>query len=328
MSSLKDGLSRVMTGDEDTRVRATWRGIVPWGLGFGVQLLLLPVMLLGIRGVFDQSELSDVAISLTKPALLGTASALGLLFAAFLATRLDKRSVSAYGIVASCEDLTDLVVGLAIGALTYAVPTAVLLQIGEAELSTSVLFPTDSPNVIVLAITVTVIAFLFQVAFEEFAFRGVMLKNFAEGLRARHKSQTSSVVFALLSSSMIFGVSHIITQGGGGAEGRSLQLVITSTLLGVLWGGSYVLTGRLAIPFGIHLGHNLWAVIVLQPAEATLAAPALGQVSYEVSQYVLATGKALVGGICLMVWLYLSRRRLRIKEEITERTVNSTNTTS
>ena len=328
MYSLKRVLRHVTTGEEDTRVRATWRGVVPWGLAFVLQLLLLPVTVFAIRSAFDLSELRDAVVSLVEPALLGSVSALGLLFAVFLATRLDKRPVSAYGIVASREELTDWVVGLAIGALTYAVPTAVFLHLGEAELTASVLLPADSPTVIVPAVTVTVIAFLFQVAFEEFAFRGVMLKNFAEGLTARRGSQTSSVLFALLTSSIIFGVSHIIIQGGGGTEGRSLQLVITSMLMGLLWGGSYVLTGRLTIPFGLHLTHNLWPVVVLRPAELTSAAPALGQISYEVSQYMLAVGKVLVGGICLMVWFHLSRGELSIKEEITKLAVNSTDTTS
>lgn len=328
MVSVKHLLRRVTSGREDRRVRATWRGIVPWGLGFGVQPLLLSVMLLGLRSVFTLSELSDVAISLLDSALFGTASALGLVFTIFLATRLDKCSVSAYGLIASREELTDWVAGLAIGALMYAVPTAVFLQLGEAELTGSVLFPADSLSVIVLGVTVTVIAFLFQVAFEEFAFRGVMLKNFAEGLKARRGSQKSSIVFALLISSILFGVSHIITQGGGGVEGRSFQLVITSTLLGLLWGSSYVLTGKLTIPIGLHLGHNLWPIVVLQPAEVGVVAPALGQVSYEVSRYVLDTGKVVIGGICLLLWLYLSRGGLRINEEITDLTVNSTDTTS
>ena len=315
-------------GREDERVRATWRGIVPWGFGFGIQLLLLPVMVIAIRSIFDISTFSDIAISLVDPVFLGTVSAIGLIFAATLATRFDKRPISAYGIVASRKELIDWVVGLGIGALTYAIPTVVLLQLGKAKLTASVLLPADSPSVIVLALIVSVFAFLFQVAFEEFAFRGVMLKNFAEGLRSRRGSQKSSVLLALLTTSILFGVSHIISQGGGGTEGRSLQIVITSALMGLLWGGSYVLTGRLTIPFGLHLAHNLWPVVVLRPAELTSAVPALGQVSYEVSQYMLAVGKVLVGSLCLMVWLYFSRGELTIPESITKPAVSSTNKSS
>ena len=328
MYSLKRVLRRVTTGEEDTRVRATWRGIVPWLVAFAIQFLLVSVVAIGIRSVVGTSGLSDVAVSLVEPALLGAGSAFGLIFAAFLAARLDERSVSAYGIVASREELTDWVVGLAIGFLTYAVPTAVFVQLGEAELTASVLFPANSPSVIALGVTMTAIAFLFQVAFEEFAFRGVMLKNFAEGLTTRRGSQRSSVVFALLTSSILFGVSHVIAQGGGGTEGRTLQIVISSTLMGLLWGGGYVLTGKLTIPFGLHLAHNLWPVFVLRPAEAASLAPALGQVSYGVSLSLLAVGKVLVGGICLVVWLHLSRGELTIKEAITSRVVNSTKTTS
>ena len=325
MVSIPGVLARVTTGEADTRVRATWRGIVPWGLSFGIQLVLLSGLFLTIRSVLDISELSTFSASLLEFTILGVVSAIGIVFTLFLATRLDKRSVSAYGIAASREQLLDLVVGLGIGALTYAVPTAVLIRFGEAELTAPSPFPADSLSVVVLGIAVAVFAFLCQVGFEEIAFRGVMLKNFAEGLTARRGSQQSSVVLALLTSSVLFGVSHVIAQGGGGTEGRSVQLVVTSTLLGILWGGSYVLTGSLSIPFGLHLGYNLWPAVVLQPAETTLLAPALGQVSYGVSQYTLAAGKVLVGSICLMVWLYLSRGEITIREEVTNRVANSTN---
>ncbi len=324
MPSLSRALRRVTIGDEDTRVRATWRAVAPWCLGFGVQPLALTAILLTIRSVLDLSELGDVAISLTDRALFGVASALGLLLVVLLATRLDERPISAYGL----GTFPDWVAGLGIGGLTYAVPTALLLQLGEAELTAPVPFPADAPSVIALAVAVTVMAFVFQVAFEEFAFRGVMLKNFAEGLSARGVSRDRSAVLALLFSSLVFGVSHVIVQGGGGTEGRSLQLVITSALLGLLWGGGYVLTGRLAIPFGLHLGYNLWPAVVLQPTEATLGTPALGQVAYSVSQYELTAGKVLVGGVCLMVWLYLTRGELTVKADISEWAADRTSTTS
>jgi hypothetical protein len=147
-----------------------------------------------------------------------------------------------------------------------------------------------------------------------------MLGNFAEGLATRHFSQSWSAVASLLLSSVIFGLSHIITQGGGGAEGRSLQLVITSTLLGVLWGGAYVFTGRFSIPFGLHFGHGLWAAVVLQPTAVALTIPSLGRVACSISRYELVIGKVIVGSVCVLIWVYGTRGELSINSErLTER---------
>lgn len=249
-------------------------------------------------------------VALLDIGLFGAVSGLGLLVTIALGTRLDHRSLAAFGVGASGSELIDWVAGIVIGALTYAVPTAVFLQLGEADVTAWFSTQIADPRVLALVGVVALVAFGLQTAFEEFAFRGVMLSNFVEGMLERGSSSNWSVVVALLTSSVIFGMSHIVTQGGGGAEGRSIQIVLTSTLLGLLWGGAYVLTGRLAVPFGLHFGHNLWAAMVLQPTEVAMTIPALGHVTYSVSRYELAVGKVVVGASCVLVWLYLTRGEL------------------
>lgn len=234
MNSVRQWIHRVTHDVSDDRVRATWRGILPWAVGFGVQLLALAIAGFAIRSLFDVSGLGDGTVALLDIGLLGVASGLGLLVAIALGTRLDQRSLAAFGVRASRSELVDWVAGIVIGALTYAVPTAVFLQLGGADATAGFSTQIADPSVLALVGTVALVSFGLQTAFEEFAFRGVMLSNFAEGMLARGSSSNWSVVIALLTSSAIFGVSHIVTQGGGGAEGRSIQIVVTSTLLGLL----------------------------------------------------------------------------------------------
>lgn len=313
MQPMSRWIRRVRRGDIDTRPRATWRGVLPWAVGFGVQLATLAVAQFVVRTSFDASTLGRGLALLLSIGLLGAASALGLFVAIRLGTRLDTRSLSDYGVRISARELTDWVAGIAIGGLTYAVPTVLFLRLGAADVTAVFISQVDDLSVVALATAVAIVSFGFQTAFEEFAFRGVMLRNFAEGVFARRRSRNWSVALSLLTSSVVFGLSHVITQGGGGAEGRSFQLVVTSTLLGVLWGGAYVLTGQLSVPFGLHFGHNLWAAVVLQPADVALGIPALGRVTYAANRYELAVGKVLVGAICLIGWLYLTRGEVTVK---------------
>jgi len=308
-------MRRVTTGDTDGRVRATWRGVAPWAVGFGVQIPALVAARFVIRNAIDVSAVGTVAALLLDIALLGIASGLGLLVAIEVGNRLDKRSLPEYGVEVSPSELLDWTAGTAIGGLTYAVPTALFVRLGEAEVTAVTGSQVGGLGVVALVTTVAVASFGLQTAFEEFAFRGAMLKNFAEGVSDRLESRNLSVGVSLLTSALIFGVSHVITQGGGGAEGRSLQLVLTSALLGILWGGAYVLTGRLSIPFGLHFGHNLWAAVVLQPTETATNLPALGQVTYAATRYELAVGKVLVGALCLVGWLYLTRGEVAVDGE-------------
>lgn len=308
-------IRRATSGDTDGRVRATWRGIAPWAVGFGVQLPVLVAARLVIRSVFDASGLGNGPVLVLSIAPLGIASGLGLVVAIEVGKRLDERSLSEYGVEGSATELRDLTAGTAIGGLTYAVPTVLFVRLGEAEI-TAVSGPqVGDLGVVALVTAVAIASFGLQVAFEEFAFRGAMLGNFAEGVAARGGSRGLSVGVSLVTSTLVFGVSHVIVQGGGGAEGRSLQLVLTSALLGILWGGAYVLTGRLSIPFGLHFGHNVWAAVMVQPAEVALSLPALGEVTYAATRYELAVGKVLVGAFCLVGWLYLTRGEVTVERE-------------
>ena len=312
-------ISHLSYGDRDARIRAIWRGSLPAGVGFVGSTLVLPVILVMVRAMVDLSTLGRGGSAILEFGIIGTASAVGLIISVSVARTLDGRSISEYGAGTKRQDLLDWIVGIGIGGLTYAVPTAAFLVLGRATLTTK---PADSiggPPVILAVVSVATVGFLAQVGFEEFVFRGVMIKNFAEGIATRRLSKTWSVVLAMIGSSVIFGVFHVVRQGGGGVEGRSFQLVVTSTMLGILLGAGYIFSGRLSIPIGIHLGHNLWPALLLQPENLGIAAPAVGTIGYSVSDLEMTVWKVFVGLFLLFIWLLLSRGEISTRRGLAER---------
>jgi len=320
--SLRTSLSRFVRG-ANGRVRATWRGLAPFTVGFGVQLVAVALIAAALKAAIDTDALASVAVDGLDLLLLGVASAVGLGVAVALAHRLDRRSLADYGIAVSRRDLADFAAGTVVGGLTYAVPTVVLLGVGSAALTERFVSPVADPGVTVLLASVAVVVFLVQVAFEEFAFRGAMLRNFAEGVAARGMGARRAVVIALAASSVCFGLMHVISSGGGGVAGRSVELVMTSALNGLLWGGAYVLTGRLSIATGLHFGHNLWAAIIVQPSSIEMALPAVATITYEASMLSVTVGKVFVGGVCLFAWLSLTCDTVAINAHIARWTDDS-----
>jgi len=323
MMTIRSTLSRFVRGASG-RVRAAWRGLLPFTVGFGVQLVAVSVIVAALTATLDTDALGSTAVDVLDLALLGVVSAIGLAVAVALARRLDRRSLADYGIARSRRDLADFAAGTVVGGLTYAVPTVVLLGAGGAAVSDRFVSPVGDTGATALLAGLAVVVFLAQVSFEEFAFRGAMLGNFAEGLAARGVDARRAVGLALAASSVCFGVMHVIRSGGGGVAGRSVEIVVASALNGLLWGGAYALTGRLSIATGLHFGHNLWAAIVVQPASVEMALPAVATITYDASLLSLAVGKVLVGAVCLFAWLSLTRDTVGLDAQLARWTADST----
>jgi membrane protease YdiL (CAAX protease family) len=95
-------------------------------------------------------------------------------------------------------------------------------------------------------------AFLAVAIVEELIFRGYQLTNMAEGLRSRWLSAPSAVLSALCFSSTLFGFMHVLNPNA--------TLVSTANIVvaGLMLGIGFVMTGRLAIPLGIHFSWNFF----------------------------------------------------------------------
>ena len=92
--------------------------------------------------------------------------------------------------------------------------------------------------------------FLAVATLEEFAVRGYLLTNVAEGLRGYVGTDRTAVWAAVLGTAGLFGALHAANPGG------SWLSFLNIALAGVLLGVAYAATGRLAFPIGLHTTWN------------------------------------------------------------------------
>ena len=233
------------------RLRAVWR------------LLLQIILLLIISGL---SALAVVAISgvsfsgmgdavAASPLLSITTSIVGLAAAVasiWLAGRfLDRRPFSGFGMhVRERGWWSDLGFGLFLGALLMTCIFLVELAAGWVSVTGSFQAVVKEP--FALAILDPLVLFLCVGIQEELLSRGYQLTNMAEGLNYPSIGPRGAVLLALVISSAIFGVLHIFNPGA------TLVSTVNISLAGIFLGLGYVLTGRLAIPIGLHITWNFF----------------------------------------------------------------------
>lgn len=87
--------------------------------------------------------------------------------------------------------------------------------------------------------------------FEELFSRGYMLRTIAEGMHSRRISSKAAIITAWLITSVIFGFLHIFNPNA------SLIAALNLSLIGLLYGLPFVLSGRLGMSIGLHMFWNI-----------------------------------------------------------------------
>ncbi|WP_020404668.1 CPBP family intramembrane glutamic endopeptidase [Gracilimonas tropica] len=88
--------------------------------------------------------------------------------------------------------------------------------------------------------------------YEELMARGYLIPNIAEGFSFGNISPQKATLIAIFISSSIFGILH------AGNPNASTTAVVNIILAGVMLAVPYVLTGRLALPIGLHFSWNFF----------------------------------------------------------------------
>jgi CAAX amino terminal protease family. len=161
-----------------------------------------------------------------------------------------------YGLKINKAWAKDFAAGIILGGIFQGLITAAMIQTGSAQIISFLSFETGlSPVLWSVAFASTVVGF-FGVAFwEELVFRGLLIKNVAEGITSRLKSKQKSIIISVVIGPFIFGIPHIFAV----AEGASLSFAMFQASTAALYFGiAYVYTDRLALPIGIHLISNFW----------------------------------------------------------------------
>lgn len=222
----------------EERLRAGWR-----------ILLQLLIMALLLGGFFFLTSLL-----VPNPGFLLTTSVsmVGFTLSIWIATRfLDKRSFSSLGIELNREWMKDFAVGFGMAALAMGIIFIVELSTGWITFSGygwerefNVPYP--------LPLLGYFVGMLMVGFYEELFSRGYHIINMTEGFSSKWFSVNHAALLALLISSSIFGILH--------AANPNASLISTVNIIfaGVVLGIPYLVTGKLAIPVGLHAAWNFF----------------------------------------------------------------------
>lgn len=241
--------------NREGRPRAFWRLLTQYTLN-AVGTAFLGSLTLAAFALFDGVTLGGETIGApdTPPALtaaIGVASLVAALFSVWLAGHFfDHRPFSEFGLRLNREWWIELGFGLLLGALLM---TGIfLVEFGAGWIRVTGAFETTNGEPFFPTVLAPVLYFLCVGVYEELISRGYQLTNLAEGLNFPSLGPTGAVILAWAVSSSLFGVLHL-----GNPNATPISSVVI-TFAGLLLGIGYVLTGRLAIPIGLHITWNLF----------------------------------------------------------------------
>jgi uncharacterized protein len=235
-------LKSLVYNSTEHRLRLFWRLLF--------QLLILVLLLMALDGILSiwKSQFSHAA-NLVGEALAGSL-AFGL--SVWIAGRwLDHRLWADFGFHISPSWWKQFGFGLALGALLMGSMFLLEYLLGWIKVD-QVGFTADpaqalAPQLLVAFVSYTGIAFT-----EELLFRGYLLLNLVEGLRGILPRPVHNLGFAILLSSLFFGLPH------AGNPNATLASTLLLGCLGIFFALGRVLTGELAIPIGLHLSWNFF----------------------------------------------------------------------
>jgi hypothetical protein len=242
----------------DRRPRALVRVVV----GF------LLIVLLALVGTLV-AELLAAAIWPDRPfayVVVGSTVGLGVgavIGVAAVARWIDRRPVAEYGFRGAHAWWRDLAVGVALAVVVWV--SVLVVELGAGAVVVVDTF-SAGPEGFVFAVLASLTLFGVASLSEELVFRGFVLKNVIEGLTGRSRGLAGAA--AIAASSLLFGAVHLLN---GGA---TLGSTVSVALIGLSLGAATVLTGRLGLAVGLHLGWNVALGVLLGHRVSGIEAPA------------------------------------------------------
>jgi len=323
--------------EREERVRAFWR------LSFQLAVYAAAIALLrsfapSIRVAFYRRVVDPAAVEdPASPTSLFLAIRVVLLSVAvcsvWLSARLlDKRLLRGLGLRVGREWWLDLGFGLFVGALLMS--GIFLVQLGAGWIAVTGAFETVREDAPFFPIILAPLAgWIFLGLHEELVFRGYQLTNMAEGLNFARFGARGAIVLALVLSSALFGMVHIWNPYAS----------VLGTINLTLWGGlllglGYVLTGRLALPIGLHIAWNFfegnvfgfpvsgWGTLGGTLVSVEQRGPSLftgGAFGPEAG--VLTIAASLVGSLMILLWVRIRTGRVALQTSLAVSPTDVTN---
>lgn len=222
---------------ENQRKHPGWRSAIAIGCYVVIGVIAPAVLRQRIR--------SPWVLIISLLALVGVAIATPLILNRYL----DQRSARDIGVRWDRSAKLDLIAGCLIG-LAIVGSIASIYKFGMSQ---SIRFPGISAEFLILSLF-SIIGYSLVAINEELRFRGHLLTNVTEWMDSRRfLSETWTIGISIVVVSVFFSFVHSPT-----GPARFLSLVLS----GVMYSIAFVLTGRLALPVGIHLVYNVGVTAV------------------------------------------------------------------
>jgi membrane protease YdiL (CAAX protease family) len=236
----------VLRGRTDGRLRATWRVAVPILLAFvGITALGPAVVRTADAGALGQAITGH---------LLSAAVVTGVLVLS--ARVLDDRNVTDYGLDVDRRWVLEFAGGAALGTALVGATLVVGYLAGWVRVVET--FSSGDAGALVPWLALFAVGWLCVGYWEEVLFRGIFITNAVEGLSARSLSPRATLASGWLASAVVFGVVHV-PFGSVPGQATPVSKLAFWVLMGGLLGLGYVITGRLALPIGLHAAYDLAA---------------------------------------------------------------------
>lgn len=253
--SVPTAVGDLLWNDGEGRLRTPWRLFV----GAAV------VLAVGTGGILAAEATTALAAGAgpVHEAVAGTAGLVvvygGFVAGLLVAVRLvDRRYLRDVGLGTSREWVADLGFGLVLGTVLPAVTFALSVALGLVAVTGTFVtrsgptLPAASGVPVALALFLTAAYFVAVGPFEELLVRGYLLTNLAEGVRwLPGLGPRAALAVATAATSLLFGLGHAANPNATAVG------VLTITGYGVFLAAGYLLTGRIAIPIGVHVTWNL-----------------------------------------------------------------------
>ena len=242
MTGIKEFFSQkivvVFWNHNEHRLRVLWR------LSAAVLIFLIITIILALATI----PLKDVPILRVGQVV----PMIAVIIAIWLASRfIDRRRFSDTGVYFRKPWWIDFGFGLLLGVALMT--TIFLVELGLGWVAVHETFRIDAPEQSFLtAILITALFFISVGIAEELAFRGYFLLNLAEGLNSRWIKPRVAIIISWIFTSAIFGFVHL------GNPNATMVSTVNIALAGIFIGFAYVMTGRLAIPIGLHITWNFF----------------------------------------------------------------------
>lgn len=303
-------IRRAFWNHQERRLRAGWR----------ITLTLL-VTALALCG--SGSLLQAVPRGPWGP-ILGMSVQLVLLLALLLGLGawIDRRAPGDYGFRGGVRWAGELLLGLLLGAVLQSLIFLAVWLAGWAEVRRWEAL--DGGSTFTTGIITTILAALAAGIGEEALMRGYLLRNLCEGLNLPRVGPRAALLCTWLATSLVFAVLHL------GNEHMNAAGFLNIVLAGLLLGLPVLLTGRIALPIGLHIAWNFVEGGVYGFAVSGNTMPASLMITRLTGPPILTGGDfgPEAGLICTLamalaapaIWLALARRhpttrRLAIAED-------------